>query len=217
MYIRDKIHLLNSCGSAFQGAKVIWSINWNGDEWVIVLIIKQTSNNFVRTNIQKTYPLICICSYNNQEGISSFFQEKPNRNATYMSVYFLFLPRLKAAHTPECARAKRMSCAATISITFVLFIKNGNTGKPCPLGSWVSYSSWSINQSNYTRKTYMHTHVTVMHGVADFLTGKSHQGGFLLTHQNKLNENMQKFKHSISLIELIKSDLFSLSCMSPTT
>lgn len=63
----------------------------------------------------------------------------------------------------------------------------------------------------------MHTHVTVMHGVADFLTGKSHQGGFLLTHQNKLNENMQKFKHSISLIELIKSDLFSLSCMSPTT
>ena len=42
----------------------------------------------------------------------------------------------KAAHTPECARAKTMSCAATITITFLLFIKKGSANGQWPLGSW---------------------------------------------------------------------------------
>lgn len=51
------------------------------------------------------------------------------------------LPRLNAAQTPDCARAKTISRAATISIIFDLFLRKGSTMAQCPLGSWVSYSS----------------------------------------------------------------------------
>lgn len=53
----------------------------------------------------------------------------------YLFQLGMLLPLLKAAQTPECARANTMSRAATISITLVLFIRKDNTGEECPLGS----------------------------------------------------------------------------------
>lgn len=50
-------------------------------------------------------------------------------------------PRQKAAQTPDCARANTMSRAATISIIFDLFLRNGRTMEQWPFGSCVSYSS----------------------------------------------------------------------------
>lgn len=45
------------------------------------------------------------------------------------------VPLLKAAQTPEWAKAKTMSRAATISMTLALFIKKGKTGELWPFGS----------------------------------------------------------------------------------
>lgn len=61
----------------------------------------------------------------------------------------LILPLLNAAQTPDCARAKTISRAATISIIFDLFLRNGNTMVEGPLGSCVSYSSCKQNHQTY--------------------------------------------------------------------
>mmetsp|Transcript_482 Transcript_482/g.1402 ORF Transcript_482/g.1402 Transcript_482/m.1402 type:complete len:206 (-) Transcript_482:37-654(-) len=51
-----------------------------------------------------------------------------------------FVARLKAAHTPECASAKTMSFAATISTMRLRRFKKGSCRCLCPSGSCVSNS-----------------------------------------------------------------------------
>lgn len=52
---------LYPCRSAFQRAVVIGSINGNRDEWIIVFVIKQASNDFIGTDIHETYLLAYLC------------------------------------------------------------------------------------------------------------------------------------------------------------
>lgn len=95
--------------------------------------------------------------------VSAFQKSRPRWNQgkvfTYMHIYIyiwtLMLPwmeighgparkpLLKAAHTPDWVKAKRIPRAATISITLDRFLRKGSWRKHCPLGSWVSYSSWN--------------------------------------------------------------------------
>ena len=135
------IHALDPCGSAFQGAEVVWCINGNSDERIIVLIVEQASNNFIRTDIHKTYPFIGFCI---QQFKCYILPLKDIKLSSYHNL-IKSLPRLNAAQTPDCTRAKTISWAETISITFDRFFRKGSTIEECPFGSWVSYSSWWIS------------------------------------------------------------------------
>lgn len=63
----EKRYILNPCGSTFQRTEVVRSVNRDSNKRVIVLIIKQTPNDFIMTHIQKTYPLVCLCSQKNKK------------------------------------------------------------------------------------------------------------------------------------------------------
>jgi len=55
------MHALNLCGSAFQRAEVLRSINGYSNKRVIVLIKEEAADDFIRTDIQKANPLISFC------------------------------------------------------------------------------------------------------------------------------------------------------------
>lgn len=57
------------------------------------------------------------------------------RKLDNLNKIMITLPRLKAAQTPDRARAKTISCAATISIILDLFFRKGSVMAQCSLGS----------------------------------------------------------------------------------
>lgn len=70
---RHRMHALNLCGPAFQRAEVLRSINRYCNERVVVLIVEEAPNDFIRANIQKANPLIGFCmEFSHKSPISWF-------------------------------------------------------------------------------------------------------------------------------------------------
>jgi hypothetical protein len=53
-------NILNRSGSALQGAEVVRSIYWYSDQGIIVLVVEQTANHFICTDVEETYSLVCV-------------------------------------------------------------------------------------------------------------------------------------------------------------
>lgn len=76
-----RMHLLSPCGSAFQRAEVLRSINRHRNKRVIVLIVEEAADDFVGADIQKANPLIRFCMEWN-----SHIKKNPNLTTTSIQI-----------------------------------------------------------------------------------------------------------------------------------
>lgn len=58
---RHRMQSLNVFGSAFERVEYLMSINEYRNKWVVVLIVEEAVDDFMRADIQKANPLIGFC------------------------------------------------------------------------------------------------------------------------------------------------------------